>query len=159
MRSAAKIKWLVSILLAGIVLVLALLGGDWGTTYNAEASTNAPVITSITPMWEFVGTQSFFMVISGSDFGTSTQNVRVHIIGNGVDDLIEPYRVLDNGMSVTISASYMTAPNLYSITVIKSTKPSIPTLPIWPVIDQESNAATFTVVAPQRFYLPVVDKH
>ena len=50
MLATSKIKWFGSIILAGILLVLALMGGNWGTNYSASASVNAaPVINSIQP--------------------------------------------------------------------------------------------------------------
>ena len=40
MLATSKIKWFGSIILAGTLLVLALMGGKWGTIYSASASVN-----------------------------------------------------------------------------------------------------------------------
>jgi TRAP-type C4-dicarboxylate transport system permease small subunit len=47
MLTTSKVKWFGSILLASILLILALIGGKWGTDYSASASVNATPIIQI----------------------------------------------------------------------------------------------------------------
>jgi hypothetical protein len=78
-------------------------------------------------------------------------------MGNGIDQIITPEQVLPDGISVIISDTLLTEPVFYTIKVVKSTKPSIPTIPITPW-DQESNPVLFTVYEAQFIFLPITSK-
>jgi hypothetical protein len=155
MFTTPKIKWFGSIVLAGTLLVVALMGGKWGTTYSASASVNvAPVIVSIDPSAVPAGSPDTTMIIIGSNFGDMT-DTRVRLTGIGVDLLIEPLEVLPDGLSVIIPDTLLTAPTLYIITVVKSTPHSIPTIPITPW-DEESNPVPFFVYGVSNLHLPII---
>ena len=87
MFSSLKIKWFASIILAGIFLALGMMGGNWGTSYAADASVNlAPVIDKITPSSAPVGSSPYVVVIiDGSGFGTIF-NTAVYITAIGFED-------------------------------------------------------------------------
>ena len=156
MLATYKIKWYGSLILAGVLLTLALTGGKWGTTYSARASVAvAPHIDSIIPSLVPAGSPDIVLIITGSNFGDST-DTRVRLVENEVDILLEPLQVLPDGISVIIADTLLVDPTLYSITVVKSTKHTIPTIPILPPWDEESNPASFFVYGPSFIHLPIV---
>jgi len=159
MLATSKIKWLGSIILAGILLVLAMMGGNWGTTYAADNSVNvAPIITSLIPSAIRVGSPDTVVIVIGSEFG-DILDTRVRLVGNGVDQIIEEtLQVIKNGISIRIPANLLASPNLYILTVIKSSKHTIPTIPIWPPFDEVSNSITLTVYTPLFTYLPCIKR-
>jgi hypothetical protein len=157
MSETSKIKWVGSIVLAGTLLVMALLGGNWGTNYSASASALAlPHIDSIIPSAVPAGSPDTIMIIIGSNFG-NVNDTAVRLKGITIDEIILPQQVLPNGISVNIPSTYLTDPALYIVTVVKSTLPSIPTVPITPW-DQESNQVSFSVFAAQFIHLPFIHK-
>jgi hypothetical protein len=156
----SKFKWLVTFILAGSLLMLALGGGNWGTSYSASASVNVPpIIDSINPSAVAAGSPNTTMIISGSNFG-NTIDTRVWITGTGLEDILTPAAVIQDGMSVVISDTLLVFPNLYIIRVIKSVSggsPTIPTIPNPP--DTEiSNPVPFVVFEAKYFYLPILSK-
>ena len=159
MLATSKIKWLGSIILAGILLVLAMMGGKWGATYAADDSVNAlPFIKSIIPSVIKAGSADTVVIVVGSDFG-NMGDTRVRLVGNGVDQIVEEtLQVIQNGISIRIPAILLAGPNLYTLTVIKSTQHSIPTIPLWPPFDEVSNGITLTVYVPLLTYLPCIKR-
>ena len=159
MLTNSKIKWLGSIILAGILLVLAMMGGKWGTSYAADDNVNAaPIITAIIPSVIKVGSPDTVVIVVGSDFG-NMGDTRVRLVGNGVDQIVEEtLQVIPNGISIRIPAALLAGPNLYTLTVIKSSKNTIPTIPLWPPYDEVSNGITLTVYVPQLTYLPCIKR-
>jgi len=159
MLTTSKIKWLGSIILAGTLLVLAMMGGNWGTSYAADNSVNvAPTITSIIPSLIRVGSASKVVIVVGTDFG-DIKDTRVRLVGNGVDQIIEEtLQVIETGISIRIPATLLAVPTLYSLTAIKSNKQTIPTIPLWPAHDEVSNSITLTVYTPVFTYLPCIKR-
>jgi hypothetical protein len=156
MFNAPKIKWFGSIILAGTLLILALLGGKWETTYSASAGVNlTPFIESVTPSSVPEGSSDFIMIISGSGFGDMT-DTRVRLTAVGFDELFEPLQVLPDEIRVVIPAELLTEPKLYTVTVVWSTVHTIPVVPPteW---DEESNPKPFTVFIP--FYIPIMSSN
>jgi hypothetical protein len=155
MVATSKIKWLGSIILAGTLLVLALLGGKWGTTYSAKADVcEAPVINSISPSSIPTGSPDTTMVITGSQFGNMT-DTRVRLTGIGFDQAFVPLQVLPEGISVIIPNTNLVDPIMYLVTVIKSCPGTIPTIPITPY-DLESNPVPFFVIGASFIHLPII---
>lgn len=159
MLATSKSKWLGSIILAGTLLALALMGWNWGTSYAADNSVNvAPTITSIIPSAIRVGSPDTVVIVIGTEFG-DIGDTRVRLVGNGVDQIIEDtLQVITNGISVRIPATLLTVPATYTLTVIKSNKHTIPTIPIWPPFDEVSNSITLTVYTPVFTYLPCIKR-
>jgi hypothetical protein len=158
MFATSKLKWFASLLLGGVLLALALTGGKWGTTYSASASiADAPHIDSIDPSLVPSGSPDIVMIIFGSNFGDTT-DTRVRLLGNGMDLILAPLVVIQNGISVVISDTLLVNPTFYSITVLKSTKHTIPTIPPSPW-DQESNPAAFFVYGASYIHLPIISKN
>jgi hypothetical protein len=157
MFSTSKIKWFGSIVLAGCLLTLALMGGNWGTTYPANASVAAvPVITSIDPSKVPAGSADTIVIISGSNFG-NMDTTRVRLTNTDTDLLLKPLQVLPNeGVSVNITDTLLVSPTLYIVTVIKSEPGSIPTLPIVPPYDLISNPLPFFVYGASNILLPII---
>jgi hypothetical protein len=157
MFTTSKIKWIGTIFLAGIILVLALMGGKWGTSYAAEAGVNAaPIIYDIDPNAVPPGIEDRVIIINGANFG-DINNTGVRLVGTGIDIILEPDFVIPDGISVTIPAYLLAVPKLYILTVVKSNFPSIPTVPITPW-DEESNQVSFKVYNPHFTYLSVIVK-
>ncbi len=160
MLTTTKIKWLGSITLAGIFVILALIGGDWGTTYTANASVNAnPTITSILPSKVPVRSPNKVVVIYGSIEGTE-DDTAVRFTGNGYDQMLHPPEVYPDGLSVTVTDTLMTVPTVYTVTVVTSGREeghTIPELPIWP-FDLVSNVLTFTVFQADEYFLPIINR-
>lgn len=157
MLTYTRIKWIAGVALAGILLVLAMIGGKWGTTYDANASINAiPVIYQIFPSRIMAGSGTTTLVISGANFGDKN-TTRVRVVGTGVDLLREPIQVLTGGVSATISDTLLVSPTVFEITVVKSSVESIPTMPITPW-DEESNAVALIVFEANRSYLPLIKR-
>jgi hypothetical protein len=155
MFATSKIKWFGSIILAGTLLVLALMGGKWGTNYSASASVNAtPVIDYIQPSALPAGSLYRVMIIFGSNFG-NLQDTTVRLTGVGVNQTISPIMVIPDGISLLIPADLLDVPTLYLVTVIVSDYDTIPTIPITPH-DHESNPVPFTVYEGQFIHLPIV---
>lgn len=159
MLATSKSKWLGSIILAGTLLALALMGGNWGTSYAADNSVNVPPnITSLIPSAIRVGSPSTVVIVVGSGFG-SISDTRVRLVGNGIDQIVEEtLQVIETGISIRIPANLLASPNLYILTVIKSNKQTIPTIPIWPPYDEISNSTMLTVYTPVFTYLPCIKR-
>ena len=158
MFTKSKLKWFGSIILAGTLLVLALMGGKWGTTYAADSSINAaPYIDYIVPSEVQAGSPYFMMIIFGENFGT-LENTRVRLTAIGYDEMLPPTQVLPDGISVVIAADLLVVPKLYTVMVVKSTYGTIPTIPTIPPWDETSNPVPFTVYEPQYIHLPIIYK-
>ena len=158
MLATSKIKWFGSLILASTLLVLALLGGNWGTNYSASANVNAtPIINYIQPSAVPAGSPATVMIIAGSNFGNS-HDTTVRLLGGGIDQTIVPMVVTPNGISVQIPAGLLDVPTIYLVTVIWSDFNTVPTVPITPH-DYESNPVPFTVYEGQFVYLPIITKN
>jgi hypothetical protein len=157
MLMKSKFKWIGTIVLAGFLLVSALLGGKWGTSYAADAAVSAPpVIYGIIPAAVPAGSSDKLIIISGANFGDVTDTA-VRIKGTVVDQILVPEAVIPDGISVYIPADLLVNPTVYLITVVKSTQQSIPTIPITPW-DEQSNPWPFKVFEPINTYLPVIER-
>ena len=158
MLASSKIKWIGSIFLAGIFLALSMMGGNWGTTYTADASMYAvPHISSIVPAAVPAGSSDTGIIIFGSNFGNVT-DTRVWLTSTGFEELITPMVVTNTAISLVLSDTLLVEPKLYIVTVIKSVVQTVPTLPPVPIKDEISNGVPFTVYEARSTYLPVIDK-
>jgi hypothetical protein len=159
MSTGTKYRWIVSLSLGGILLVLAVIGGNWQTSYAADPGLNAaPAIDYIEPDRVKVGSSDTPMIIWGSDFGTSEDFIRVWIHDPINDYSVTPYNVGVNYISLVVTDTLLTSPITYTIKVVKSNGQSIPTIPPNLIYDQVSNAVNFWVYAPQYIYLPITSK-
>ena len=160
MLSASKYKWIASVVLGGILIFLAMIGGEWKATYAADASVNQdPVINYISPVQVPAGSASKTMVIGGTNFGTSEDFIRVWIHDASHDYTAAPINVLIDGISVVITDTLMVSPTLYTIRVVISNGQSIPAVPPWIPFDQFSNPVDFLVYQPVYQYLPRIEKN
>jgi len=158
MFTISKIKWIGSLSLAGIALLLALFGGNWGTDYTASASVNlAPHIDYIDPMGVPTGSGDVVMIISGSGFGV-WEDTRVRLTGGGYDAMLPPLFINSTGISLNISHTLLAFPTTYDVIVYTSTKPSIPSIPLVPEYDTPSNMVQFLVYEPVSSFLPIIAK-
>ncbi len=159
MLTAPKYKWIASLILGGILIFLAMIGGEWQATYAADAGINqVPSIDYISPVQVPAGSGNKTMVIGGADFGGSEDFIRVWIRDATHDEMLPPETVIDTGISVVISNALLVNPTMYSITVVKSNGQSIPPNPPNPVYDLVSNSKDFLVYETQYIYLPVIRK-
>ncbi len=155
MLATSKFKWFGSIILAGIVLVLALTGGEWGTSYSANASVNvAPFIDNIVPSAVPAGSPTKLLVINGSNFG-NVIDTRVRLMGTVDDQLFTPVTIGQGRITVNIPADLLDVPIVYSLTVVKDPSGTIPTIPI-PPGTEISNPVPFTVYEPIYYYFPLL---
>lgn len=161
MLPSNKIRWVGGFALAGFLLILTLLGGDWGTMNKANAGVNdAPIVYSIYPDKTAGGiVHNVIVIISGANFGI-LKDTAVRIRDASVDDIIKPLSITPggDGISFVIDYGYLLTPTVYDISVVKSTFPSVPTIPLtfW---DQESTPpVTFTVFPPNYIHLPIVSR-
>jgi len=137
MKKRNSIKWVITIALSSILLGLAILGGTWGTSYgaNAQAVATTPVITSIDPVEEPVGSQDRPLVIKGSGFGDmSNTRVRFYQWGGQVFEFM-PLAVYWDTIFINVPADFLTFPNKFDVVVVVYTDPStVPTLPTVPTV-------------------------
>jgi hypothetical protein len=154
-----KLKWLISITLAGILLVLGLMGGNWGTTYAADDQVNAaPIIDRIQPSAVRVGSPYIVMIIHGENF-INDGFTRVKLTAPGYEVMLEPpQQILPDGISQVILPDLLDEPIIYTVTVVHSIAQTIPTVPIVPPYDEVSNPVQFAVYVPQYAYLSIIHK-
>ena len=160
MTPVSKTKWILSIILGGILLVLGLAGGSWQITYAADgAAVNAdPIINFIYPNKVPAGSDNVMMVIAGENFGYVEDFIRVWVQDQTYNYTITPVNVIDTGIGVIITDTLLVSPNLYTIRVVKSNGQSIPTIPPNPIYDQVSNAVDFLVYQPRYIFMPLITK-
>ena len=158
MSATSKLKWTGTILVAGVVVAMALMGGKWGTSYTAKASVNAdPIIYDLIPDAKPVGSDDSTAIIVGANFG-DLSNTGVWFKGTFNDEVLEVIYVDPNAISFVIPASLMDVEDIFSVRVIVSNCSSIPTVPPYPGCDKYSNPAPFKVYIPKPLYLPFVTK-
>lgn len=163
MNATSKRKWYASLILAGILLLLAMVGGKWGTTYAADINAElTPVITSIVPFEIRAGYPTdVTMIVYGYNFEdqySSLAHTNVRLTGGGHDIILDSIQKLSTAISVRISPSLLDHPVIYNITVVKSSNYTIPTIPIVPPVDLVSNPVPFNVYVLQPKYIPVIYK-
>jgi hypothetical protein len=152
MISRPVTKWIVTIILASIIIVAASIGGTWGTSYAKTADDLAkPVVTSIDPLKMPVTGTSSIMVIRGLNFGTmDNTRVRFYQWGGTVYEL-SPLFILPDLIIIEMPADMIDKPSKYDVIVIVyETTPTIPTLPNIP--GESSEPITFSVYS--FYYLP-----
>ncbi len=155
MSTASKLKWLVSMVLGALVLVLALVGGKWGTTYASDSGVlTAPVVDRIVPNKIPVGSQSKVVIIVGANFNQCS--IWPRITDPGLDVILDTLQILPDAISVPLDASYFSEPTVYSVTVVNSIYCTAPVAPYLPEWDEISNAVTLTIFEPVRSFLPIV---
>jgi hypothetical protein len=156
MITANKLKWLGSIILAGVFLVMAVIGSDWGTNYTANASVNAdPIIYLIQPPKVPVRSPDKIIVVSGLNFGDK-DNTGVRLSRDGFDTVLRAIDVGGGGISVSVTNTLMTETTVYTLTVVRSDYPSIPSVPLYPEWDHESNSLPFTIFQAEEYFLPII---
>jgi hypothetical protein len=157
MLTKTRIKWGVSIILAGILLILALIGSKWGTTYAANIEDNpVPSINFIVPDKIASGSPDRMIFISGANFDSGY--TRVRIVGNGIDKIVDnDGYYYPNSIWVTVPSDLLMNPTTYDITVVVSygDPRSIPTIPVTPW-DVESNLIPVEVYEVFHTYLPIM---
>jgi hypothetical protein len=159
MTTTMKYKWIVSLALGGVLLVVAMMYGNGQTTYAADPGLNAaPVIDQIFPNQVKAGSGDTAMIISGSNFGTTEDFIRIWLADTGNDYKIAPITVIDTGISLVITDTLLVNPVVYTLKVVKSNGLSVPMVPPWIPYDQVSNALDFVVYAPEYIYLPIINK-
>ena len=159
MSISAKIKWVMCLILGGILLIIAMFGGKWEPTYAADGGLNAiPVVDYIYPSAVPAGSGDVVMIIGGSNFGEVEDFIRVWIRDAQHEYIAAPMEVIDTGISVVITDTILVEPTVYSITVVKSNGLSVPTIPPNPIYDQVSNSANLLVYAAIPAYLPLIEK-
>ena len=158
MSRATKYRWVVSLSLGGILLVIALIGGNWQTSYAADSGLNtAPIIDYIDPEQTKVGSGTTPMIIYGSNFGEIESNIRIWLSDQVNNYTIAPYHLGDSWISLYIPDPLLSSPVTYTLKVVKSNGLSIPTVP--PTIyDTTSNAVNFLVYTAKFIYLPITKK-
>ena len=155
MLSVTKIKWLASIIMAGILLSLALMGGRWGTSYAATEDGPDPLIYSVLPPKAPVRSPDKVIVVAGLYFGDQT-NTGVRLQGNGFDKVLPTIAAQDNAISALVTDTLMTEATVYTVTVVRSDAGTIPVVPLEPPWDHESNALQFTVFQAEEYFLPII---
>jgi hypothetical protein len=151
MFTTSKIKLSGTIILAGTLLVLALMGGNWGNNYSASASVNAtPFIQSIIPKYVPIGSPDTPMIIYGLNFGTQA-DTKVRLTVSGITQELTPYAVSPNEIRLIIPANLLDAPAIYTVLVAIYVNGTIPG-------DMLSNPVTFVVFNPY-IYCPLSFKY
>ena len=159
MLTKSRTKWGISILLAGILLALSLLGGKWGTTYAADNGVNAgPQIDLLDPDQIKAGSSETTIYIHGSGFANpnngDTSHTAVRIKSNGTDQILQSL-VYPTMIWTVVPSSMLTNPITYDISVVLSIGQTLPTIPITPY-DVESTPVQLQVYTVQPSYLPFV---
>jgi hypothetical protein len=155
MLATTKIKWLTSIILAGILLGLALMGGKWGTSYAATSDGPSPIIYSVLPPKVPVRSLDKVIVVAGLYYGGNT-NTGVRLQGNNFDKVLHTIAVQDNAISVLVTDTLMTEATVYTLTVVRSDADTVPVIPLVPPYDHESNPLDFTVFQAEEYFLPII---
>ncbi len=159
MSNPSRTKWIASLILGGILIALALLGGKWQATYAADAAVNQdPVIDQIYPDAVPAGSGDTVLIITGSNFGGTPDFIRIWIADATHNYTAAPKGIMNTVVSVVITDTLLVAPDNYTIRVVKSNGLSIPSIPPWIPYDQVSNRVDFVVFAPQFIFLPVMDR-
>lgn len=158
MITSSKVKWFGTILLAGIFLILALLGGKWGTSYSASASVNPdPIIQYISPVLARIGSPDTPMDIYGLNF-EPIEDTKVWISNNCVvipqvfcdTRELTPINISPTHISVIIPADMLQAPTIWIVQVVIYVGQTVPG-------GNYSNPALFGVWSPDT-YLPIMHK-
>jgi hypothetical protein len=145
MFTTTKLKWLGTMILAGILLVLTFMGGEWGTNYSASAQVNAsPIIQSIDPAIIPIKAPDTLMIIRGFNFGTLA-NTRVWLTETGNRHELSPSAVIPREIRVTIPRDMLAVPTQYQVQVAIYTNGTVPG-------DQLSNPVFFLVYSPVTYY-------
>jgi hypothetical protein len=98
------------------------------------------------------------MIIYGENF-INDGFTRVKLTAPGFEGLLEPpQQVLPDGISQVILPHLLDEPKLYTLTVVHSIANTVPTIPIVPPYDEESNPVPFLVYVPQYAYLSIIHK-
>ncbi len=159
MFTSTKHKWVVSFILGGVLLALAMLGGGWKITYASDANLQpTPLINFIFPDAVPAGSGNVMLIIGGANFGFLESDIRVWIHDEEHDYTAAPFNVGDTGLSVIITNTLLASPDVYIIKVVRSNSQSVPSIPPNPSFDQVSNAVDFIVYQPQYVYLPIIRK-
>ncbi len=157
MVATSRFKWFGSIILASFLLILAVTGGKWGTDYSASAGVYpAPFIELIIPTAIPAGSPDRLVLIIGSNFG-DMNDTRVRLTGTGVDVLLVPQEIYQDGIAIIITDTLLTEPQQYILTVAISYRGTIPTIPFPPDV-VVSNPVPFTVFVSLSEYLPIINK-
>jgi len=148
--------------MGGILLVLALMGGNWGTDFSVSANgiqVDNPYISYVVPSVIKVGSPDTVVIIGGSNFG-DMDDTRVRITGGVLDEMLEPKYIAKTGLSINITNTLMVEPITYVLTVFRSepNHHTVPTIPIWPGVDLPSNPVNLTVYEPIPVYLPIIKR-
>jgi hypothetical protein len=158
MITSSKVKWYGSILLAGIFIILALLGGNWGTSYSASASVNPdPIIQYISPVLVPIGSPDTPMDIYGLNFEPMV-DTKVWISNNCVvipgrdcgSREFAPVDISPTHISIIVPADMFEAPSIWIVQVVIYVGQTIPT-------GNYSNPAVLGVWSPDT-YLPITHK-
>jgi hypothetical protein len=153
MLTRSKMKWMGTILVAGIALALALIGGKWGTSYAADAGVNVPpTIIKLDPNSAPVGSPGLYVVITGSNFG-SMSDTAIRIKDSTIDIYRQPAAMVPGGLIVYFPSYLFTNETVYDVTVVIFSG-TVPTVPPF----EESNSLPFTVYLPKYIYLPIISK-
>jgi hypothetical protein len=151
--------WLGTIALASILMMLAIFGGNWGTSYAKPSEpAAAPVITSIDPKYVHVTSGNTLMVIRGTNLGTQdVTRVRFYQWDSSVVYELVPQHVQSELIVVEIPGNMTDQPHKYNVmVVVYSSTPTVPTLPTIP--GQNSNLAVFSAFEPIYYYLPCIHR-
>lgn len=153
-------KWFATISLAIMILILAIIGGKWGSSYSVSASPNiAPVIDSISPALVEVRSPDTQITITGSNFGNQ-EDTGVFIYGGGYYRLLPPAdTITPNYMTVVITDTLLVSPINFILQVVKTTDGTPPISPTLPHPNEEvSNPVRFSVWSPDT-YFPIIQKN
>jgi hypothetical protein len=158
MSTTSKVRWFGSILLAGILLILALFGGKWGSDYSASASVNPdPVIQYITPVLLPMGSPDTLMDIYGLNFEPAA-DTKVWISNNcyvkpqvfcDTREFV-PLDISPTHISIIIPADMLEAPAIYFVQVVIYVGTTVPA-------GNYSNPGYLLVWSPDT-YLPIMHK-
>ena len=142
---SSKLKWFGTIILAGIILGLGLIGGNWGTDYSASASVYAsPQIEYIIPEVVPFGSPDIQMIIHGLNFGPEA-DTQVWLTKRNNTFELTPITFSPTELTVTIPSSLLELPALYRVQVAIYVGASVPG-------DMLSNSVHFFVYSPETYY-------
>jgi hypothetical protein len=153
MLTTSKVKWFRSISLASILLILAIIGGKWGTDYSAKASVIAtPIINNIIPVMVPMGSPDTEMVIYGSNFEPAA-DTKVWISNNCYSipgrycnaRIFTPVDISPTQINILIPADMLEEPAIYIVQVVIYVGATVPA-------NNYSNPALFFVWSPNTYY-------
>jgi len=146
-----KQKWLLASAVVVVILVLALLGGQWSTGQAGLTVPTIPAITSFSPHAVHVNSGTFVLTINGNGFNQLPWIGVRWFFPPSTDILLTPFYVSPDGTSlqVQVPASLITQIGQASVWVVNNPTANDPR--------EEAGPVNINII-PYKYYCPLMNK-